>query len=479
MTANGTTICEPSDLVGLERTRFFARQLVGPDDLTQDQLYFREKARRHNRMLHGWGVVCGARVRQGDGDCDVVIEPGYVLGPYGDEVLIDREVVVDVCKEDLDGNAVSPCGDVDPWCADIRVDRRSGQPLYLAVRYAECESRPVRIVATGCGCDETECQYSRTRDSYAIKVLTSLPSTYTTPMVQPDPSIAVQCSGGGECGRVCGDCPAEPWVILADITLQGDQSNPTIDCYSHRRYVASFADYFYLCHPPRVHPGPVTAPGDLLKRLLGRPVLVDLTAGLRAEQPPASVPVRRPDGSWVTLPAFFDVHRNDTAAELLTREGDREFLDPATNERFKLRDLFALSQVDPKARISTPAEALAPLEGVQLRVGDLRVVRSGLEELLSSRGLDRLDEAHAGAPAAASELPARDISGIGTRSPLVRKLADQTVADVAGSEKEAFVAEALKDVPQARQKAVAAEANELWTRANRIANLSQNWRGGQ
>jgi hypothetical protein len=295
-----------------------------------------------------------------------------VFGPYGDEILIDREVTVDVCKEDLDGNAVSPCGDVDPWCTDIRVDRRAGQPLYLAVRYAECESRPVRVVATGCGCDDTECQHSRTRDSYAIKVLTTLPSTYTTPMIQPDPSIAVQCSHGGECGPVCADCPTEPWVILADITLQGDESNPKIDCYAHQRYVASFAGYYYLCHPKAVAPGAVAAPGDLLKRLLGRPVLVDLTAGMRAEQPAASVPIRRPDGSWVTLPAFFDVKKRDTPSDLLAREGDREFIDPATNERFTLRDLYALAQVDPKTQFSSPTEALAPLEGMQLRVGDLR-----------------------------------------------------------------------------------------------------------
>jgi len=477
MTANGCTTCEPSDVVSLERTRFFARQLVGPDDLTQDQLYFREKARRHNRMLHGWGVVCGARVRRGDGDCDVVIEPGYVLGPYGDEILIDREVTVDVCTEDLDGNALSPCGDLmDPWCAEIRVDRRAGQPLYLAVRYAECEARPVRVFATGCGCDEAECQYSRTRDSYAIKVLTTLPSTYTTPMLQPDPSVAVQCGpDAGPCGRLCGDCPTEPWVILADITLGGDQSDPQIDCFTHRRYVASFADYYFLCRPRAGTP--VVAPGDLLKRLLGRPVLVDLTAGLRAEQPPASVPVRRPDGSWVTLPAFFDVKKGQTAAALLAQEGDREFLDPATNERFKLRDLYALAQVDPKARFSTPAEALAPVEGVQLRVDDLRVVRGGLQELVSMRGLERLDETHAGAPGAATELPAKDIGGVGTRSPLLATLGDRKIADLAATPKEEFVAEAVKGVPQAKRKAITADAEEVWTRASRIASLSESWRG--
>ena len=37
--------CSPRTEVGsLERTRFYPRQLVGPEDLTQDQRYFRDKA---------------------------------------------------------------------------------------------------------------------------------------------------------------------------------------------------------------------------------------------------------------------------------------------------------------------------------------------------------------------------------------------------------------------------------------------------
>src|SRR4029079_15011016 len=38
----------PADAAALERTRFFPRQLVGPDDFTTDQRYFRDKHRRHN-----------------------------------------------------------------------------------------------------------------------------------------------------------------------------------------------------------------------------------------------------------------------------------------------------------------------------------------------------------------------------------------------------------------------------------------------
>ncbi len=173
--------CPPSQTTALERTRFFPRQLITPDDLTQDQRYFRDKLRRHNRFLHGWGVVCGAGVRKHTETGKVVVEPGYVLGPWGDEIVIDDEVVVDLFHETTDGLVHAGCADpADPWCSDVRVERRVGPTFYLAVRYDECDTRPVRVATDVCGCDLTECQYSRTRDKYAMKLLAALPASYTT-----------------------------------------------------------------------------------------------------------------------------------------------------------------------------------------------------------------------------------------------------------------------------------------------------------
>ena len=90
--------CLPSEMFSMERVRYFTRQLITPDDLTLEQEYFRNKLRRHNRFLHGWGVVCGCIVRpaynpsSGTNDPWMVrISPGYVLGPYGDEILVERE----------------------------------------------------------------------------------------------------------------------------------------------------------------------------------------------------------------------------------------------------------------------------------------------------------------------------------------------------------------------------------------------------
>ena len=135
--------CDAASTTALERTRFFAGQILGPDDLTQDQTYFREKHRRHNRMLHGWGVVCGACVRRGQTNCEVIVEPGYIIGPWGDEIAIDRDVVVDLCRQGA-GEQLGCCGEsLDPWCNDTRAECREGT-MYLAVRYAECQARPVR-----------------------------------------------------------------------------------------------------------------------------------------------------------------------------------------------------------------------------------------------------------------------------------------------------------------------------------------------
>src|SRR5436305_1278874 len=89
--------------VALELPRYYPRQLLTPVELTLEQQYFRDRLRRHNRLLHGWGVVCGGAVcRVPDTTANqaqpwkVRVQTGYVLGPYGDEILIDHEQIVDL-----------------------------------------------------------------------------------------------------------------------------------------------------------------------------------------------------------------------------------------------------------------------------------------------------------------------------------------------------------------------------------------------
>lgn len=470
MNSKQLTTCQPDGSAGLERTRFFPRQMIGPDDLTQDQLYFREKMRRHNRMLHGWGVVCGARVRTSEENaCAVIIEPGYILGPYGDEILIDREVEVDLCREGIDGNAVAPCGDaLDPWCSDVRVNRQSGKRLYVAVRYAECQSRPVRVHSNGCGCQEGECEYSRVRDSFAIKVLTSLPEGYSDPMPQPGIENTVECAltqDGSISPRLCPDCPPEPWVILADVTLETDGSVADLNCFRYRRYVASFGHYYYLCRPRR-------------SRAAVRDVLVDRAAEEAGVLAPAAVLVamNRPDNSVVYIPANFSVEAGETYESFLVREGNREYYDPAREETYVLSELMAMAGIEPEATIDSVAEAVAPLQGLTVRPNALRGAREELQELLDQQGYTNLVERHRAAPASAEKLMATDIRGVSPRSTLGKKVADLTVADVAGSSRAEFIERMLQDVPERQRTAVENQAGQVWDAATQVTEVSRSWK---
>lgn len=182
----------------IERIRYFARQLLDEADFTQEQEYLRDKARRHNRMLHGWGVVSGLCVESGEAKGELTVGPGYALDWYGNEIVVDDEVTVDLCSEDGDGNAVSP-----------------GRPLYLAIRYAECLTRPVP------GGESLE--YSRVREGFAVTVLTELPAS--PPSCEPDT-------------HRCPDLSAQPWVVLAEVVLDSNLNISKVDC-SHRRQVGT------------------------------------------------------------------------------------------------------------------------------------------------------------------------------------------------------------------------------------------------
>ncbi|MEU4219150.1 hypothetical protein [Actinoplanes sp. NPDC026623] len=196
-----------------ERLRFYPRQLISADDLNDEQEYHRQKLREHNRLLHGWGVVCGCDVQAaptGAKPWQVRICAGYLLTPQGDAVSIRAEVLFDLADCFLQSK--DPCAFARP-CPPVTRRTLEQNTVYLAVRFVECQSRPVRTAPAGCSCDEDGCEYSRIRDAYEFCCLAELPETHK----QPAP----------DCGTLlthprlvpCPGCPQDPWVVLATIEL--------------------------------------------------------------------------------------------------------------------------------------------------------------------------------------------------------------------------------------------------------------------
>jgi hypothetical protein len=128
MTQNGT---------GLLRPRYFDRQQLRAADLTAGQDYLRERLRRHNRFLHGFGVVCGAEIIAAGTEENpwlVSIGEGYVVTPGGDEVYLPPLPAYDI-REGVEAclGATLPCPDpTDPGDSsedgELRIIRASINP---------------------------------------------------------------------------------------------------------------------------------------------------------------------------------------------------------------------------------------------------------------------------------------------------------------------------------------------------------------
>jgi hypothetical protein len=177
------------------RLRYFHGQPLSALDLRREQAYHLDKARLRNRLLHGWGIVCGLDLRVAvKQDCrpeendptatEVIVVPGSAIDCAGNEIVVrhPRPVYVsDLLKSD----------DLE------RLHKKPGT-VYLTLCYAEVLADPSRpLLAHGCE-PPPSCEYARTIETYQICVST----------VRPD--------GGPHCEPCCGAC-GDPCLELAAI----------------------------------------------------------------------------------------------------------------------------------------------------------------------------------------------------------------------------------------------------------------------
>jgi hypothetical protein len=298
-------------------------------------------------------------------------------------------------------------------------------------------------------------------------------------------------------------------VIVADVAVDAECNVRSVNCFTHRRYVMSFAEFFYACAPSTA-PGTGTTPGlpfvtpfvsgvtntiRMMRLMSGTTDLVDVAGAMSGDAPRAMVAVMRADGSTAMLPAFFSVERGSTVADLLEREGDRAYFDPATEQTYSLREIYRAASVSPSTRLEGTASALAPLEGKTLRgigatpatpEGEAAPVRAGAErahratptapEAIREDAIERLRDAidpsaleRLRSEAEVADLPATSIAGVSATSALGKRLSELTIGDVAAMTRAEFIAHATRDVATRRRGDVTRQADEVWRRAQTVS----------
>lgn len=95
-----------------ERNRYFTGKYMAARDFADEQAYFVSRHRLHNRLLHGWGIVCGLEVeRHPIDECAthfVVVNPGIAIDCCGRELVLEQKTVVKVWEQPANNNGARP-----------------------------------------------------------------------------------------------------------------------------------------------------------------------------------------------------------------------------------------------------------------------------------------------------------------------------------------------------------------------------------
>ena len=136
-----------------ERNNYFYGKQFTVRDLVQEQSYFNEKRHLINRMILGWGVVCGLDVSLSVDKRGLVIEPGMALDCCGREIVVCEKKLLSFNKDD------------DDCC--LQHDQQPEGKFVLCLEYDECYSEPVDLPPAGCD-EQGKKEYNRIRDTYKL-----------------------------------------------------------------------------------------------------------------------------------------------------------------------------------------------------------------------------------------------------------------------------------------------------------------------
>jgi hypothetical protein len=171
------------DHIATERNRYFTGKYMAARDFTAEQDYFLSRHRLHNRLLHGWGIVCGLAVSchpsaeqkpdpnykqritcspKGANNCTrwVRISPGIALDCCGRELVVEKDIFIELPL--LDEPRVP---ETQKYGNSEEQDRNA---FLIGLRYREDGAECVPVLYTEGKCDPHHQEANRVREAVEV-----------------------------------------------------------------------------------------------------------------------------------------------------------------------------------------------------------------------------------------------------------------------------------------------------------------------
>ncbi len=145
------------------RNNYFTGKLLVERDFTDETRFHIEKMRHHEQLLHGWGVVCGLKVKphanEACRDRFICIEPGFAVDCCGHDIIVREEECIDLWNL--------------PEIKTLMTqgDTETTHKLQICIRFRECPTENIPVLYDECGCDDTKCAPNRILESWELGVI--------------------------------------------------------------------------------------------------------------------------------------------------------------------------------------------------------------------------------------------------------------------------------------------------------------------
>lgn len=163
------------DFNKFQRLKFFHGMLLDDKDFTTEQQYFIEKRKLHNRMLHGWGIVCGLDIEAEPGRNYFVVKPGMALDCQGNEILVCNDTTVDMSDSSCSSINEKKVPLTPEECEELAKRDDTSIERWIGIRYNENGTAPVPVYIPGDECGQQDCAHSRIKEGFCIDILDKCP----------------------------------------------------------------------------------------------------------------------------------------------------------------------------------------------------------------------------------------------------------------------------------------------------------------
>ena len=164
-----SAVCPECEIGSLTRNNYFTGKLLVERDFKDEQRYYIDKLRLHQKRLHGEGVVCGLQVvPHSSATCQnrfVIVQPGFAKDCCGNDIVVPEPEYVDLTQfkswvrlQAAQKNQLAAAGP-------------TAHTLQICVRYKECPVENIPVLYDDCGCDDTACAPNRILESYDFDLL--------------------------------------------------------------------------------------------------------------------------------------------------------------------------------------------------------------------------------------------------------------------------------------------------------------------